>query len=333
MLVQFLVKDPRLPPASECPDVPPFCESFLLPYAARSYTIGSYGSFLSQEIEGQDYSICEYRFFIREKVDLLPCSREPLLTLVYILKGSISCYLEGFGEVELAEGKYYFFYVPAGVGHEASFREGDYVILHITLSPGYLHELADSYPSINALVKMHEKEAGSGMQDLSAPMTLRTRVIIEQIKQCRECENARDMFLRAKIYELLVLFSKDSGRTIPGVARVNRPNHVYAGKMMQAKYILDTNLGPPVSIAALGRELGINGQLLKREFKNAFDITIYAYQLQLRMERACELLLRPNTSINAVAEEVGYRNTSSFIEKFHELFGLTPLRYHKRYNK
>ncbi len=91
-------------------------------------------------------------------------------------------------------------------------------------------------------------------------------------------------------------------------------------KLIQAKNIIESNTGAPIHIATLSRKLGLNKQVLKKFFKIAYGTTIYAYQINIRMEKACQLLLKSKVSIDEIAAEAGYKNTSSFIGMFSKIF-------------
>lgn len=52
--------------------------------------------------------------------------------------------------------------------------------------------------------------------------------------------------------------------------------------------------------------------------------------VQLRMEKACELLKQQGMKIYEVADQVGYRYLPYFSRQFKEKFGMTPLEYRKR---
>lgn len=335
MAVQFILEERLRDSVITSPNPPLFCKPFLLPDATVTYTDWGSGGFLTQEIFGDDYSICEYRFYIKEKVKVFPTTDKPLLTLVYALKGTVHCLLEGFGPVDLEEGNYYFIYVPPDIHHEANFINGDYVLFHINLDPDYMTKLADKHDSVKEIITMKKEQVPTGMKELSAPLSLRARVIIEQITQCREEGYTKEMFLQGRIYDLLLLYSKDNEQKQKGdyiESGDNRANK-HIDKLLLAKNIIDTNTGAPVQIAVLSRKIGLNKQVLKNHFKIAFESTINAYQIHTRMERACQLLLQPEVSIDNIAAETGYKNTSSFINMFRKVFHMTPLQYHKRYNK
>lgn len=52
--------------------------------------------------------------------------------------------------------------------------------------------------------------------------------------------------------------------------------------------------------------------------------------VQMRMERACELLKMPGMKIYEISDKVGYRHLPYFSRQFKEKFGMTPLEYRKK---
>lgn len=52
--------------------------------------------------------------------------------------------------------------------------------------------------------------------------------------------------------------------------------------------------------------------------------------VQLRMEKACELLKIPGMKIYEISDKVGYRHLPYFSRQFKEKFGMTPLEYRKK---
>ncbi|CAM3554387.1 MULTISPECIES: response regulator transcription factor [Paenibacillus] len=68
------------------------------------------------------------------------------------------------------------------------------------------------------------------------------------------------------------------------------------------------------------------GYLIKEKSGHTFNELL----VQLRMEKACELLKQPGMKIYEVADQVGYRYLPYFSRQFKEKFGITPLEYRKR---
>jgi len=68
------------------------------------------------------------------------------------------------------------------------------------------------------------------------------------------------------------------------------------------------------------------GYLVKEKTGHTFNELL----LQLRMERACELLKEPGIKIYEVADRVGYRYLPYFSRQFKDKYGMTPLDYRKK---
>lgn len=68
------------------------------------------------------------------------------------------------------------------------------------------------------------------------------------------------------------------------------------------------------------------GYLFKEETGKAFSEVL----IQLRMEKACELLKDPTSKIYEIASRVGYRYLPYFSRQFKEAYGMTPMEYRKR---
>jgi two-component system response regulator YesN len=68
------------------------------------------------------------------------------------------------------------------------------------------------------------------------------------------------------------------------------------------------------------------GFLIKEESGSTFNELL----VQLRMEKAQELMKQPGLKIYEVADQVGYRYLPYFSRQFKERYGMTPLEFRKR---
>jgi two-component system response regulator YesN len=68
------------------------------------------------------------------------------------------------------------------------------------------------------------------------------------------------------------------------------------------------------------------GFLIKEKSGHTFNELL----VQLRMEKACELLSQPGIKIYEVADQAGYRYLPYFSRQFKEKFGMTPMEYRKK---
>lgn len=95
-------------------------------------------------------------------------------------------------------------------------------------------------------------------------------------------------------------------------------------RLHEARRFLVRDLKNPPTIAALARQCGINEFKLKKEFKQAFNTTIFAYLQQVKMEKAWHLIREGSRSVTEAANEVGYTNISHFSAAFKKQFRINP---------
>lgn len=102
------------------------------------------------------------------------------------------------------------------------------------------------------------------------------------------------------------------------------PTELYQ-KLLTAKAYLIINFIEAPTIRQLSRIVALNEYMLKRYFKEVFEITIHSFIIKLRMEEAGRLL-NENCTVNEMAMRTGYRSVSHFIATFKKYYGKTPMQ-------
>jgi AraC family transcriptional regulator, transcriptional activator of the genes for pyochelin and ferripyochelin receptors len=95
----------------------------------------------------------------------------------------------------------------------------------------------------------------------------------------------------------------------------------------QVKLLLDSESYFYKNLQALSHSSGINVTKLKAGFKQLYGVSIYHYSLQIRIEKAKQLLSEKDLSVKAVALDCGFGNCQHFITTFKKWTGITPGRY------
>ena len=97
--------------------------------------------------------------------------------------------------------------------------------------------------------------------------------------------------------------------------------------LVRAKQFIDVHFAENIDVRELCAISGLYPHKLYKAFKRKYKTTIYQYQLQLRMEKAKELIMT-DIPAKAVAIEIGYRGTSTrFWQQFKKHFGISPTVY------
>ena len=106
-----------------------------------------------------------------------------------------------------------------------------------------------------------------------------------------------------------------------------RPSAMRAGKehaaVKRAREYIDANFPAAISLRELGRLTNLSPYHLHRVFREQVGMPPHAYQTQLRINRAKQLL-RNRHPLSAIAASTGFADQSHLTRHFQRLVGLTP---------
>jgi len=92
-------------------------------------------------------------------------------------------------------------------------------------------------------------------------------------------------------------------------------------------YIQNNYSNPTLTLKQVAGHFGINNCYLTSLFKNKFGINLYDYLIQIRMEKAAELIRTSSLKGYQIADHVGYNNSQYFSISFKKYFGYTLTEY------
>jgi AraC family transcriptional regulator len=98
-------------------------------------------------------------------------------------------------------------------------------------------------------------------------------------------------------------------------------------KLAQAMEYIDVHLGEDLSLSAIANNLNMSQYYFCRLFKRSTGISPHQYLIQQRIERAKQLLKRPELTVTAVALQCGFSGQSHFAKHFRKQTGLTPQQF------
>ncbi|TAF48257.1 MAG: AraC family transcriptional regulator [Oscillatoriales cyanobacterium] len=91
-------------------------------------------------------------------------------------------------------------------------------------------------------------------------------------------------------------------------------------------YIND-HLNRDLHIAELANLVQMSPYYFSRLFKQSTGVTPHQYVTQCRIEKAKQLLKKPDLSITYISEQVGFHDQSHFSKTFCKIVGVTPKKY------
>lgn len=84
------------------------------------------------------------------------------------------------------------------------------------------------------------------------------------------------------------------------------------------------------SVSELARKCGCSERHFSRLFRNHFGLSIRAKQVELRLEKARQLLLESDAKVIHIALDSGYRHLGLFNAMFKKRFGMTPTEWRRQ---
>lgn len=84
------------------------------------------------------------------------------------------------------------------------------------------------------------------------------------------------------------------------------------------------------SVGELASRLHCSARHFSRLFRQEFGVPFHARQIELRLQRARQLLADPDAEIANVASISGYRQLRMFNSVFKKRFGLSPVEWHQQ---
>ncbi len=94
-----------------------------------------------------------------------------------------------------------------------------------------------------------------------------------------------------------------------------------------ARYMDEHFSDPEISMAAIAESFDLSTTRFSLSFKERMGMTPLDYLTLLRSERAKVLLEQTELTIRDIGAQVGYYDSSSFIRRFKQVTGVTPLQY------
>lgn len=159
------------------------------------------------------------------------------------------------------------------------------------------------------------------------PVSPKMKMIIKEIFSYKNSnEIITRNFVKNKLLEIIhlqleYLIVQSSSHTSSKLSSIDKQ------KIQEAQKILKINYQNPPTIKQLAAMLATNEFKLKSGFSQMYSTSIYQYVIELRIEKAINLMDNKNISLEQISETVGYANLSNFTRVFKKVKGVSPSEY------
>ena len=102
-------------------------------------------------------------------------------------------------------------------------------------------------------------------------------------------------------------------------------------RLAEAISYLETNYAEPIDLDELARTAHMSKRGFIRAFRAAMSSAPIAYLIQLRINRAADLLRHSSRSITDIAFDVGFSDSNYFTRQFRKVLGVSPRTYRQQH--
>ena len=222
--------------------------------------------------------------------------------------------------------------VSAEENWHSKYKSNDYCrSFAINIRKDPLKKLANQYPdNLGALFYLFEKGETCFLNERYRMTTKEMLNVISQIKNANLFGNCKNIYIEAKVLELLTL-QLQQGKYECSDKNANQCKNIDDfEKIHEAKRLLLADLSHTPTIPELSRFVGVNECKLKYGFKELYNQTVFECLFDYKMELACKLLLDTDKTIFEIALECGYAHTSHLTKAFKRRFGVNPHGYRNK---
>lgn len=151
-------------------------------------------------------------------------------------------------------------------------------------------------------------------------------VILSQIINFNLHPSVKELYIRAKVYELMSLyFNRNVDADTENCPFLEDEDNVR--RIRKAKEIMIEQMTEPPSLSELSEQIGLPLKKLKEGFKQLYGEPVYSFLLEYKMDYARKMLESGQYNVNEVGHRVGYSTASHFIAAFKKKYGTTPKKY------
>ena len=152
---------------------------------------------------------------------------------------------------------------------------------------------------------------------------LADRIFVEMREKRPYYRETANFLIRAFLLELLRI---QEGKESESQWEVNADSALLTQITPALRYI-EENYREPIRAAHLARECGLSEVHFRRVFEDYMNMAPMDYVNLVRIQKACDLMIRKDSSMDIIALECGFASVSTFTRNFKKLLKTTPYQW------
>ena len=225
-----------------------------------------------------------------------------------------------------------------GQAQNMEYRPGEITLLH----PGEVHQDYSSEQERDYLTLNIQDHLFLGglddygscdrrLPDFFPPKIQADRQIGRTFKALRRAldgrDPERDYLIRGLVVRVALYLSHHFASTANAESEAISSKDISRWEIRRAIEILKDSYTEQFDLDGFSKVVGLSKYYLEKVFKKSTGMSPYQYVIQLRVERAKQLLASSSKSIIEIAMELGFFDQSHFTNAFRHFTGTSPLAY------
>lgn len=152
---------------------------------------------------------------------------------------------------------------------------------------------------------------------------------LEIIEEQEACEIGKELILKSLIMKLIALFLKETNY-VKNKKKIDRYDFPFYDKSNVVKIILeyfDNNYMKNISLDDMSKNMYISSVYISKVFKEKTGESPINYLINLRLEKAKDLLISTESPVKTIAQAVGYSDAYYFSKLFKKYYGNSPCKF------
>ncbi|MEW4453591.1 GlxA family transcriptional regulator [Bremerella sp. JC817] len=150
---------------------------------------------------------------------------------------------------------------------------------------------------------------------------------IDMVLHAIEAEHGRDIAIRVAEHFMHERIRNGSeGQRLKTTDRWD----IHHVKLIKSIELMEAELEEPLSTAELASAVCLSSRQLSRLFKEHLQVSPGQFYLELRLDRAHQMVIHSEMSVNSIAFACGFQSQSHFSRVYREKFGVSPRQTRRR---
>jgi AraC-like DNA-binding protein len=266
-----------------------------------------------------------FHLSINEINSTFPSHRHDYLEFSLVIEG------HGFevinGRKHKMEPGTFTFILPYQIHEIVAEKETPLLLVNCIFDLGLIHDLG-----------LHSLLTDSGEVELEPYLKLNEEHFLkmkqhlyEMLDEYRSNNSYKEVVLKAKMAEVLVLFERN--RRVNHQSAFIKKRATKKGIIWEIIQYIHLHYEEEITLSKLAKQFHVSIPYLSELFKEHVGLNFVHFIHEVRIRHACSLLTSTTIPVTDIALEVGYRSFQTFSRVFREQKKVTPTTYRKVHNR